>query len=40
LQEHNIAFAEKVYPDLGHEFPPDFDQTFDQAIEFIFKEQE
>jgi predicted esterase len=40
LQEHNIPFAEKMYPDLGHEFPPDFDQTFEQAIEFIFKEQE
>ena len=40
LQEYNFPFAEKNYPDLGHEFPPDFDQTFDQAIEFIFKEQE
>lgn len=40
LREHNVSFAEKIYPDLGHEFPPDFDQTFDQAIDFIFKEQE
>lgn len=40
LREYNIPFAEKIYPNLGHEFPPDFDQTFDQAIEFIFKEQE
>jgi len=40
LQEHSIPFAEKIYPNLGHEFPPDFDQTFDQAIEFILKEQE
>jgi predicted esterase len=40
LREHNIPFAEEVYPDLGHEFPPDLEKTFDQAIDFIFKEHE
>ncbi|HLO18069.1 MAG TPA: dienelactone hydrolase family protein [Anaerolineales bacterium] len=40
LQENNIQFAEEVYPDLGHEFPPDFEKSFDKAIDFIFTEQE
>lgn len=39
LKENNIPFAEEVYPDLGHEFPSDFEKTFDQAIDFIFKEE-
>ena len=40
LKEHNIPFGEEVHPELGHEFPPDFEKTFDQAIDFIFKEHE
>lgn len=40
LKENNIPFASEVYPDLGHEFPSDFEKSFDQAIDFIFKEQE
>jgi predicted esterase len=40
LHEHNIPFAEEVHPDLGHEFPPNFEKSFDQAIDFIFKEHE
>jgi predicted esterase len=40
LRENNIQFAEEVYPDLGHEFPSNFERTFDNAVEFIFKEQE
>jgi hypothetical protein len=40
LKEGNIQFAEEVHSDLGHEFPPDFEKSFDKAIDFIFKEQE
>jgi hypothetical protein len=40
LKENNIPFKEEVYPDLGHEFPSDFEKTFDNAIDFIFKEHE
>jgi phospholipase/carboxylesterase len=37
LNENNIQFGEEVYPDLGHEFPPDFDTAFDKAIKFILE---
>lgn len=40
LREHNIDFAEEVHPDVGHEFPPDFETSFERAMAFIFKEQE
>lgn len=40
LEENNIQFTEEIHPNLGHEFPPDFEKTFDKAIDFIFKEQE
>ena len=40
LRENNIEFSEEVYPDLGHEFPPDFGKSFDKAMDFIFKEHE
>jgi hypothetical protein len=40
LNENGIAFGEESYPDLGHEFPSDFESSFERAIEFIFKEQE
>lgn len=40
LRENNIPFAEEVHPDLGHEFPADFESSFDKAIDFIFKEHE
>ena len=40
LKENNIPFAEELHPELGHEFPPDFEKSFDKAIGFIFKEQE
>lgn len=40
LRKKNILFEEEVHPDLGHEFPPDLQKSFDQAINFIFKEQE
>lgn len=40
LNENNIRFTEEVHPELGHAFPADFERTFDQAIDFIFKEHE
>jgi dienelactone hydrolase len=40
LKENYIQFSEEVHPDLGHEFPQDFEKSFDKAIAFIFKEHE
>lgn len=40
LKENGIQFTEELHPDLGHEFPSDFESSFDKAIDFIFKEQE
>jgi len=40
LKENGIQFAEELHPDLAHEFPTDFESSFDKAIEFIFKERE
>lgn len=37
LKENGIPFEEEVYPELGHDFPPDFDKAFDQAMKFIFR---
>jgi len=39
LKETGSVFAEEVYPDLGHEFPPDFGQLFEKAIKFIWSEK-
>jgi predicted esterase len=38
LQENNVQFTEEIHSNLGHEFPPDFEKSFDEAIDFIFKE--
>ena len=40
LQEKQISVAEELHPALAHEFPPEFETSFDQAIDFIFKEHE
>ena len=40
LRENKIQFGEEVHADLGHEFPQDFEKSFDKAIDFIFKEHE
>jgi dienelactone hydrolase len=40
LREYKIPFVEEVYPDLGHEFPSDFEPSFEKAINFIFTERE
>ena len=37
LRDHNVSFIEEVHPELGHEFPQDFEKTFDQAIDYIFE---
>jgi len=40
LKESGIPFEEESHPDLAHEFPSDFERSFDHATGFIFKEQE
>jgi predicted esterase len=40
LKENHIRFGEEVFPELGHEFPSNFEKPFEQAIDFIFKEHE
>ena len=40
LKQNNIAYTEEVHSDLPHAFPLEFERTFDQAIDFIFKEHE
>jgi len=39
LKENNIQFGEEVHPDLAHEFPADFNTSFDKAIKFILEKQ-
>jgi predicted esterase len=36
LKANGIACKEEVHPDLGHEFPANFEKSFRQAIDFIF----
>jgi predicted esterase len=36
LKDHQIPVQEEVHPDLGHEFPPDFRKSFDEALKFLF----
>lgn len=40
LRDKEIPFEEEFHQDVGHEFPPDFEKSFDKAIDFIFKEHE
>ena len=40
LNENRIQFDEEVHPDLGHEFPSDFEKSLDKAMDFIFEEHE
>jgi predicted esterase len=37
LKENNIPFAEESHADLAHEFPSDFEPSFDKAIKFILE---
>jgi predicted esterase len=37
LRENGVPFAEEVYPELAHEFPPDFASSFDRATKFILE---
>lgn len=37
LRRHGVQFLEEIHPELGHEFPPDFEGSFDQAIKFILE---
>ena len=38
LAEAGLELGEERYPDLGHEFPPDYKKSLLQALDFIFKE--
>jgi predicted esterase len=40
LRDNDVPFSKEVHADLGHEFPPDFETSFDAAIDYIFKERE
>lgn len=40
LSASHVEFDEEVHADLAHEFPTDFETSFDRAIDFIFKEHE
>jgi dienelactone hydrolase len=40
LKESHIQLGEEVHADLAHEFPSDFEKSFEKAIQFIFTEQE
>jgi predicted esterase len=39
LRASNVPFAEETYPDLGHDFPPNFKSSFEKAIQFILEQQ-
>jgi predicted esterase len=40
LAVNQIPFSEEIHPNLGHEFPADFESSFAKAMDFIFKETE
>jgi predicted esterase len=40
LKENHIQHIEEIHPDLAHEFPADFETSFEKAINFIFTEKE
>ena len=33
----HVTFHHEIVPGIGHEFPPDFDQTLRRAMDFIFE---
>jgi len=37
LQENNIQFDQESHADLAHEFPSEFESSFDKAIKFILE---
>ncbi|MFZ5922591.1 MAG: alpha/beta hydrolase [Chloroflexota bacterium] len=38
LNRNGVACEIEDHPEMGHEFPPDFDKSISRAMEFIFKE--
>jgi poly(3-hydroxybutyrate) depolymerase len=40
LSEKQTPVAGELHPNLAHEFPTEFEKSFDKAIDFIFKEHE
>jgi predicted esterase len=37
FSEKGVPFQHETVPGIGHEFPPDFDQTLQRAMDFIFE---
>ena len=37
LRSHGIPCELESHPDLGHDFPPDFEQSLDQALKFMLQ---
>jgi predicted esterase len=35
LLQHGIPCEMEDHPELGHEFPPDFENSLDKALKFI-----
>jgi len=35
LKENQIAFEEEIHPDIGHEFPSDFEKSLERALGFL-----
>ncbi|MGE5249628.1 MAG: alpha/beta hydrolase [Bacteroidota bacterium] len=40
LRLGHVPVAEETHPDIGHEFPVDFETSFQRAIAFLFEEAE
>ncbi len=40
LRTNNVEFDEEIHAELAHEFPSNFEASFDKAIDSIFKEHE
>jgi predicted esterase len=38
LKDHGLEYAEEMYPQLAHEFPPDFETSLEKARSFILKD--
>jgi predicted esterase len=35
LNENRISFEEEIHPDIGHEFPADFEKSLEKALDFL-----
>ena len=39
LRENNVQLGEESHPDLAHEFPSDFESSFEKAVQFIWSDE-